>query len=202
MRFLLVCEGNSDVPLGFHIQRLIGNFGIHQSDFNVSTHGTLLVEKLRNGLRFTEHYDLVLVHRDADGAGAASRYQEISAAIRDAEYSGPWAGIVPVRMTEAWLLLDEAAIRSAVGNPNGRTPLGLPTPAATERIADPKSTLRSAMLDAGDVQGRRRRTMERQLTAVRDRLLENLPVGGALERLDSWVRFRDDTIAALREVGG
>ncbi|MDE2961335.1 MAG: hypothetical protein OXU28_14990 [Chloroflexota bacterium] len=31
----------------------------------------------------------------------------------------------------------------------------------------------------------------------RNQLLENLPIGGPLERLESWTRFRDDTIAAL-----
>ncbi len=202
MRFLLVCEGNSDIPLGFHIQRLLSNCGIRESDFDVSTHGTQLVDKLRNGIRFAGRYDLVLIHRDADRAGSASRYQEISEAIRDVKYPGPWVGIVPVRMTEAWLLTDERAIRTAVGNPNGRTPLELPTSAAIERIADPKSALRSVMISAADVHGRRRRTMERRLTAVRDRLLENLPIGGMLEQLDSWVRFRDDTVAALRELDG
>jgi hypothetical protein len=34
--------------------------------------------------------------------------------------------VVPVRMTEAWLLADEFAIRSAPGNPNGTQSLDLP----------------------------------------------------------------------------
>ena len=32
-------------------------------------------------------------------------------------------GIVPVRMTEAWLLLDESAIRRVAGRPHGDEPL-------------------------------------------------------------------------------
>ena len=103
-------------------------------------------------------------------------------------------------MTEAWLLLDEVAIRTVVGNPNGRTELDLPSPGNAERVVDPKAVLRCALLIAGDVHGRRRRSLVRRLPDLRNRLLENLPIGGQLEDLESWRRFRDDTVAALRRI--
>ena len=159
-----------------------------------------MVDKIRNGLGNIIRYSLLFVHRDSDRDGPDARYGEISRAIEEATSSEPWIGIVPVRMTEAWLLLDEVAIRDVVGNPNGRAQLNLPSPVEAERMADPKTTLQSFLLTAGDVQGRRRRKLEQRFPRIRNQLLENLPVGGPLEQLPSWVRFRDDTIAALQQL--
>ena len=199
---LLVCEGISDTPLTSHIQRLLDHLGCHSSIFDVSTSGRRLVDKVRNGLAGASHYDALFVHRDADRAGVDARYREISEAVQQSGYGRPWVGIVPVRTTEAWLLLDDTAIRDIVHNPNGRIRLDLPSPAEAERMADPKSALRSAMLLAAGVHGRKRRDLARELPNLRNRLLENLPIGGPLEQVPSWVRFRDDTAAALRELDG
>lgn len=196
-RFLLVCEGSSDAPLALHIQRLFESCGHPRPDFDVSREGRLLVDRICKGLDLAPHYGVLFVHRDSDRAGADARYEEIAEAIQQAECAGHWVGIVPVRMTESWLLLDEAAIRKAVGNPNGRVELDLPSPAEAERMADPKSALRSAIIVGAEVQGRRRRTLTKRLPGIRDQLLENLPIGGPLEQLESWRRFRDDTIAVL-----
>ena len=202
MQCLLVCEGSSDAPLASHIQLLLDSYGCHSVDFNVSTDGRRLVDKIRNGLGMAPDYDLVFVHRDADRAGTDARYREIATAVEEAGYDGQWVGIVPVRMTEAWLILQEEAIRNAVQKPHRRTDLNLPTPAATERIPDPKAALDTALLNASGERGRRRRALHRLLPNLRNRLLENLPVGGPLEQVPSWARFRDDTAAALRELEG
>ena len=202
MQCLLVCEGSSDTPLVSHIQRMLDGHGYHAADFHISTDGRRLVEKVSNGLEMRSRYDLVFVHRDADRAGADARYREITEAVRMAGYSGLWVGIVPVRMTESWLLLDEAAIRNVVGKPFGRLPLNLPLPRNVERITNPKSELENALQTARQARGRRRRNFDRQFFLARRQLLESLPVGGALEQLPSWVRFRDDTIRALQELNG
>ena len=201
-RFLLVCEGSSDARLAFHIQRLFESCGHPRPDFNISRDGRLSVQKISSGLALASQYDVLFIHRDADRASADARYREITVAVQQAECDGHWVGIVPVRMTESWLFLDEVAIRRAAGNPNGRIELDLPSPAEAERMADPKSALRSAIIVGAEVQGRRRRALTKRLPAIRDQLLENLPVGGPLEQLHSWTRFRDDTVAALNQISG
>lgn len=201
-RFLLVCEGSSDAPLALHVQRLFESCGHPRPDFNVSREGRLLVDKIRSGLHLAPRYDVLFIHRDADRAGADARYTEIAEAVQQAGCANHWIGIVPVRMTESWLLLDEAAIRRAAGNPNGRVELDLPSPAEAERMADPKSALQSAILVGAEVQGRRRRALTKRLPGIREQLLEHLPVGGPLEQLHSWTRFRDDTVAALNQISG
>ena len=202
MQCLLVCEGTSDAPLASHIELLLGNHGYGTVDFNISTDGRRLVDKLRNGLDMAPHYDLIFVHRDADRAGADVRHREITEAVQQVGFDSQWVGIVPVRMTEAWLILQEQAIRHAVRKAHGRATLNLPTPVEAERMADPKTILDIALLDASDERGRRRKGIQRQLPNLRRQLLESLPVAGPLEQVPSWVRFRDDTVAALQQLPG
>ena len=56
--------------------------------------------------------DLVIVHRDAERAPMETRRAE----IRDQPGVIP---IIPVRMTEAWLLIDGPALQAAVARPRG-----------------------------------------------------------------------------------
>lgn len=73
----------------------------------------------------------------------AERESEIWEAVAQGEQSHETVMIpvVPVRMLEAWLLLDEYAIRYAAGNPRGRQPLKLPPAHEIEGLVDPKTML-------------------------------------------------------------
>lgn len=62
---------------------------------------------------------------------------------------------VPVRMLEAWLLIDEAGLRRAAGNPNGRVVLDLPPLGELEKCADPKGLLYQLLKEASELRGRR-----------------------------------------------
>lgn len=200
MKVLLVCEGSSDVALLSHIQKLIAQHTYIEPDGASWHQGRRLADKIRDGMQRIGAFDLLFVHRDANSAGAAARYREIAAAVQDVGYAGPWVGIVPVRMTEAWLLLDEAAIRRAAGNPLGVNPIDRLLPGRLEHIYDPKAALETALLQARANQGRRRRKDRQEFPRLRRQLLQNLPPGGLLERVPSWTRFRDDTIAAVQAV--
>lgn len=202
MRVLLVCEGSSDIGLMTHIQRLVVQSGYPEPEGATWTSGRRLADKVASALDNLGTFDLMFVHRDADRAGAAARQPEIERAVQQAQFNGLNVGVVPVRTTETWLILDEDAIRNIVRNPNGRMPLNLPTPGEAERISNPKATLERALLDASGTRGRRRDKLRHDIPEMRNRLLEELPAGGPLEQVESWVRFRDDTIEALRELGG
>ena len=200
MRFLLACEGRSDAGLVPHIERLIAEVGETEVEGESWFYGGRLADKIRKGLEVADGMaDLLFVHRDADSRGAPARFGEIADAVAAVRDAPRWVGVVPVRMTEAWLILDEDAIRRAVGRPNGRTPLGLPTPSEAERRAHPKDILASALLAASDATGRRRERIQRDFGRLRQRLLTNLPIHGPLTQLTSWLRFRDDT---RRAIGG
>jgi hypothetical protein len=101
--------------------------------------------------------DLLFVHRDAEGETMPSRIDEIRRSF--GKFSGritmPVVAVVPVRMLEAWLCFDESAIRNAAGNPNGQSPLNLPTLRQIESKPDPKEDLKKALRSACELSGRR-----------------------------------------------
>ena len=144
------------------------------------------------------------IHRDADhyrntnAAGPDKRRNEIQAAVQSVRYHGRYVGVVPVRMTEAWLLVDKCEICRVAGKPDNRCNLDLPALGEIERMSNPKERLKEILLQAGSPSGRRRKNFKSKFGGHRRQLIENLPVGGPLEKLPSWVRFRNDTIAALQ----
>lgn len=191
-----------------HIQRLLIQHGATEADGISSHFGTSLTEKVKQGLDLSAEPDLLFIQRDADhhlntpAAGAARRYEEITIAVQSLNHDGPYVRIIPVRMTEAWLLLNECEIRRVAGKPSGRDDLDLPAVQNIENIADPKRLLEDILLRAGSPKGiRRKKNFKNNFGEHRRQLIENLPVGGPLDSLDSWVRFRDDTIAALQALG-
>jgi hypothetical protein len=100
--------------------------------------------------------DVLFVHRDAEGYDPALRRGEITAATEGIRAQS--VPIVPVRMTEAWLLANDRSIRSAAGNPNGVMDLRLPEVRSLEKLPDPKGVLYDALrIASGLSQSRLRR---------------------------------------------
>ena len=77
--------------------------------------------------------DVLFVHRDAEAQLPAFRREEVTRALAHTEI--PHVPVIPVRMTEAWLLADENAIRRAAGNPNGDEELNLPDISTGSKIS-------------------------------------------------------------------
>jgi hypothetical protein len=104
--------------------------------------------------------DLLFVHRDAEKEAASVRQSEIATAIAEAESIvkiPPIVPLVPIRMTEAWLLIEEQAIRRAASNPNGKIPLAMPKASRVEDDPDPKETMYELLRVASGLHGRRRK---------------------------------------------
>ncbi len=163
LKLTLLTDGSSDEVLTRHLEWLVRR--------HVATTRTIQSEwaDLRSfrdkpaGLadrvrRASEFYpcDLLFVHRDAEKQDPQLRYDEIRNAleaipsVRESVVS-----VVPVRMQEAWLLFDEAAIRRAAGNPNGKDDLELPPLRKLENLPDPKSVLVQCLRTASGLTGRR-----------------------------------------------
>ena len=101
--------------------------------------------------------DLLFVHRDAESAPIEKRESELHKALKESseEDSVRVVCVVPVRMQEAWLLIDEAALRKAAGDPNGTQPLDMPDVQKLEELADPKQLIRELLRQASGLRGRR-----------------------------------------------
>lgn len=95
--------------------------------------------------------DLLFVHRDAETASLDIRLNEIKQAVSNASIENQTSAVVcvvPVRMTEAWLLFDISAIRQAAGNPNGTVSLNLPNLSTVESLPNPKGILHEILRKA------------------------------------------------------
>jgi len=208
IHFVLLGEGRGDEGLVPHVERLLISVGASEvtgtaPDFaSIPGHtGHTVAEKLRTATALEPSANLFVVHRDADDRDPSPRFEEISAAIAAVQLTTIAVALVPVQETEAWLLVDEIAIRTVAGNPNGRVPLGLPTPRRVENVASPKEVLEKTLLIASGLTGRRAAKFRNRINAKRRQLLEQLPVGGPLEEVPSWMRFRRDLADALERLG-
>jgi hypothetical protein len=164
LRFTLVADGQSDEVLVPILTWLLSRCRIaipvepSFADFRyLRSPPRGLVDRIEQAVRLYD-CDLLFVHRDAEAEPPASRFLE----IRNAEETvsrqrelPPVVGVVPVRMTEAFLLFDERAIRRAAGNPNGKIDLALPPLKHCESIPDPKAVLHGALRTASELVGRR-----------------------------------------------
>ncbi|MBB5115391.1 DUF4276 family protein [Micromonospora echinospora] len=193
---LFIAEGSSDQPLAEHIQLLFYERGVElmlsSPEFErLSSKVTKDVEsRIAAGLALNhDPVDLIVVHRDADNAGYQTRLHEITTAYAATPSQAALIPVIPVRMTEAWLLLDETAIRQVAGNPRGRTNLGLPKVHEVESISDPKARLADCILRAADETGRRRDVVKARFNEHRRQLLDRLEPSGPLGRLESWKRL-------------
>lgn len=104
--------------------------------------------------------DLLLVHRDAESEPVPVRQLEIQTSWQRGTAGGNAATtlvcVIPVRMTESWLITQEGPIRAAVGNPNGQDALVLPAAKSIEAVADPKAILFDALKVASGLNATRR----------------------------------------------
>ena len=143
--------------------------------------------------------ELLLVHRDADRATYQQRVDEIREAITASGISPiPLVCVVPVRATEAWLLLDERAIRRAAGHPNGRMGLSLPRPDEIEVVSAPKERLHDALRQAAELTGRRLKKFH-VVTAV-SRVAESMEDFANLRRLSAFRAFEGELCKVLDDL--
>jgi len=140
-----------------------------------------------------EHFDLIFVHRDTDQAGYEEREQEIEAARVESKCPSLVVAVIPKRETEAWALVDVAAIYAVVGARGHCGDLKVPRPAALEDCRDPKATLREALRSARHLsqprgrRGRRHTTLShRDFSDYRRQLLERIDINGDIGTLRSW----------------
>lgn len=190
---IFIAEGSSDAPLARIVEKL---FAIRGVPLRLSTPAFDRLGKVHKdvasrveaGIKLMGgiHPDVIVVHRDADNAGIEVRDNEIRDAIRRVGYSNPRVPIIPIKMTEAWLLLDGQAIRHVAGNPRGRVNLGLPKIHEIESLPDPKSYLRECIIKAADVTGRRRDTVSKRFPQHRRQLLDRLDINGEVVKLRGW----------------
>lgn len=163
--------------------------------------GLAVHERLNCILRIDPDFDVLLVHRDAEKQSPEQRVEEIDAGMASAGIVWPRVPVVPVRMTEAWILLDEVAIRTVAGRPTSTVSLGLPPARRVEDVPDPKDVLAKALETACGLSGRRLRKFKRDFPAHRGQLLTMLDREGPVRHLASWQALEASTADAMQRIG-
>jgi hypothetical protein len=140
---------------------------------------------------------ILFIHRDGEREPLERRIEEIVTASE--ELGGISVPVVPVRMQETWLLIDEQALRRASGNPNGKVPLAMPDIKQLEDVPNPKQLLHELLSEASELSGRRRQKLNPRKLALRlGELIENF---APLRALPAFQRTERDTVDALHCFG-
>ena len=202
IRYTLLCDGSSDKVLTYVI-----DWALHQQHIEIESSECAdfrqmpkpprgLAERAWLALEMWP-CDLLFVHRDAEREPLEARLEEIRKALDI--HRRQYVPVVPVRMTEAWLLHDHAAIRRAAGNPNGRADLRLPRTRRLEKTGDPKEVLWSALEAASEAKGRRLKKVRQSKYERRLAVAEFIDDWGPLRALPAFSRFLDDLEDALKD---
>jgi hypothetical protein len=139
--------------------------------------------------------DILFIHRDAEKEPLEERLREIKKALRNIDHVS--VPIVPVRMMEAWLLFDIAAIRHAADNPNSRIRLTLPRVRDLEQVVDPKKQLNDLLCIASEKSGRRLGQFKRDLASRVYLVAEIIRDFSPLRDLQAFSKFEAETLEAL-----
>jgi hypothetical protein len=205
LRILFIGEGSSDSGITTHISRIAAEYG-HSAVITDPLTDRLpppprktVAAKLEAVKDLGGDYDLIAVHRDADAAGRSPRLEEIHSAVRRVMPDTPHVPVIPIRMTEAWLLLDEAEIRRVAGSPNGKVSLGLPRARDVESIPDPKALLARTLAIASEFTGRRLDTFKKRFSEHRRQLLDGINPDGPIRDVQSWRDFNADFSSQLEQ---
>lgn len=206
MKYLLITEGASDRMLLRPIEWLLDAYcavdyaGEWANPSVLETGRRDLATRLAECAR-SFPCDLAFVHRDVDVATTAERRQEINDAVVASGYAVPVVCAIPVRMTEAWFLFSEQAIKRAADNPGSSIRLGLPTSAEAQRRADPKAILETALVEASELAGRKLDSFKRDLGRRKGLVASHTDDFSALRLHQSFVEFEQELIERLRGMG-
>ena len=140
--------------------------------------------------------DILFIHRDTENKPWEDREAEIRRAVPD-DRLDLVVFVIPVKMTEAWLLTDAAAIRRAVGNSNSKVDLELPTIKKIESCSA-KEVLFKALINAKEHGAQRRRTFKPD--QYRYRVAELTSDLKSLRQIQSFKRLEDSLILCLTKL--
>jgi hypothetical protein len=204
LRLTLLADGRSDACLLVLLRWLVGD-ALRDAQIEsafadlgvVRERPRTLHDRIRKAVELYP-CDILFVHRDAESSPPEERITEIRRAVDAAATGGRWVPVVPVRMTEAWLLVDELAIRVAAANPSGTVPLELPPLSRLETLPSPKQALHEALQVASGRTGRRLEQFRRDLGRHVQRVAQVMQQREKLRDLTAFKRLEKDTREALR----
>lgn len=198
LRYTLLADGRSDKTLlaiiNWLLEQKLPDFRVVPQFAELGAVGPTLLQRVPVALKMFP-CDLLFVHRDAEGDPMALRLREIADVMR--RYDQLYVPLVPVRMSEAWLLSDEHAIRRAAGNQHGKQDLGLPDRRRWEARPNPKDDLKNALRAAASKA--KHRQSKNDFTRQRLLVAEYTDDFSGLRGLAAFDEFESQLVEKLKE---
>ena len=116
----------------------------------------------------------------------------------ESEYCKILVSVIPVYMTEAWMLADKELLKSEIGTELSNTDLGIhPKP---ESIAKPKEAIENAIRIVQSDLTKRKRNRGLDISELYQIIGQKLELS-QLENLESYRKFKESLKRAFRELG-
>ncbi len=205
-------EGTTDIRfLSKIILRTTEEIILNRSQSIISVLEPFPIEVKKTGDRIQEirqvaakayGYNILIIHADADYEIDEKAFKErINPGFESVkldkteEFCKDLVAIVPVQMTEAWMLADKETLKEELGTQKNNRELGLNFPLKQlEKIADPKSKIQEIMRIAfKDLPTRKRRM---QISSLYSPLGQQVSLE-ILEQLPSYLKFKADLTNVL-----
>lgn len=185
LTYCLVADGGTDRGL---LEPII-DWSIRRLDPDVQIDGRSFAKRRGSLVTFFDKYDpdgmITFVHRDGEGVPLTERLEEFAVLNLS-----PMVPVVPVRMSEAWILFDKDAILEAVGQTIH--PVAVPSVSRLEGISDPKACLDDLLRSAaGSPTGRRLKRFNRELVNLRIEVARRIRDVAPLDRLPAFRAFQN-----------
>jgi hypothetical protein len=200
LRYTIVADGSSDRALSPILDWLIEQHSDVPYEGQFADHLPPVSRGLKSRIAAAVALfpcNLLFVHRDAETVRRADREQEIVDNLPNGIPT--FVPVIPVRMTEAWLLSDESAIRTAADNPNGTGKLAIPPSKRWEASTNPKAILRQALKSASGLPERRQKRFNPD--SRRARVSQLTTDFSKLRTLSAFRRLEGDLVAAIGLLG-
>jgi hypothetical protein len=157
------------------------------------------VQEIRQAASKATGYNILIIHADADDKTDEKAFKErINPGFKSVqqdeneEFCKNLVAIVPVQMTEAWMVADKEALKEELGTQKNNQELGLTFPLKqVEKIADPKSKIQEIIRIA--LPARRRKL---QISSLYSPLGQQVSLD-ILEQLPSYLKFKKNLTNAL-----
>lgn len=209
LRFTLLCDGTSDkalIPIiSWLLRDLLPDVSLqsHYADFGFLKNpppSSALDQRMVKAVTLYP-CDILFVHRDAEKEAFQSRKDEILKFFQKIKkpFSEKLVPLVPIRMMETWLLIDEKALKMAAGNRNYAQKIDLPRSKNLEALSDPKDYLHSLLKEVSGLKGRKLQNLKVSQTV--HLIADSIEDYSQLRLLTAFQQLEKDVKAVLTELG-
>lgn len=150
-----------------------------------------LIDKVENAKLYYP-FDILFVHRDAESTDLrkiSQRVHEVSSELKKDDIDKTIC-IVPIKMMETWLLIDQDAIKKAAGNRNYSGNINLPSMRNLERESQPKELLHTFLREAS---GKKERNLKKfNIDKAVHLVAENIEDFSPLRSLFAFQAFEEE----------